>query len=125
MKKIKLTKGLHALVDDEDFDSLNKFKWCACYGSYKGSKVYAIRVGPDGKKIRMHREVMGLKNHHKRVVDHIDADTLDNRKCNLQIVTQKQNMARTRKIKRGRSLNVKIQGTVAEILAQHNPYLND
>ncbi len=27
MKLIPLTQGYHAMVDDEDFDRLNKFKW--------------------------------------------------------------------------------------------------
>ncbi len=57
MKEIQLTQGKVALVDDEDFERLNQFKWCA---HWNGKHWYAIRTVYEGKKktIRMHREIL-------------------------------------------------------------------
>lgn len=99
MAKIKLTKGLWALVDDEDFERVSAFKWCASLES-RGTKHYAIRwIKIDGKpvKVRMHRFVMdqppGMVD--GKVVDHLNDDGLDNRKSNLEIITQEENMRRS------------------------------
>jgi hypothetical protein len=98
MKTIPLPKGKVALVSDEDYERVAAFKWCASLES-RGTKWYAIRrVTVNGKavKIRMHRFVMGLPpgGEDGRVVDHLNHDSLDNRRENLEIVTQEENMAR-------------------------------
>ena len=93
MKEIQLTKGKVALVDDEDFEYLNKFKWCL-RGTGLG-KFYAIRGFRKSKKnnitgsISMHRELM--KPEKGYVIDHLDGNTLNNQKSNLRICTQSQN----------------------------------
>lgn len=89
MKEIQLTKGYVALVDDEDYDSLMRWKWTA-----KESKhtVYAYRkYRKDGKQytITMHRQIMG--NPFGAEVDHIDRDGLNNQRENLRIATHRQN----------------------------------
>lgn len=102
MAEIKLTQNQVAIVDDEDFARLSKFKWHAGW-QWQGKLFYAVRSAPqddDGKqsKIIMHREIMdapaGL------VVDHINHDTLDNRKCNLRICTQSENSMNRKGAKR-------------------------
>ena len=93
MKKILLTQGKFALVDDADFEWLNQWKWCL----YKcGRWEYAKRRGGDGKIIIMHRLIMGLEPGDGQQVDHIDGNRSDNRRCNLRICTNRQNAQNSR-----------------------------
>lgn len=89
MKKIELTKGQYALVDDAFYDYLNQFSWHVCQ-KRKSGKYYAERsIRVNGKKvnIRMHREILQTTKH----VDHINGDTLDNRLENLRECNNSQN----------------------------------
>ena len=92
MKQIVLTQGQYALVDDADYDWLNQYKWCAV--NMKGN-FYAVRMSPrrNGKqnKILMHRQILGLEEGDKRQGDHINHNTLDNRRDNIRICTQQEN----------------------------------
>lgn len=93
MKEIKLSQSKVALVDDEDFEYLNQFKWAACKD---GKTYYAWRcLKPEEKNLRgkhravMHREIMG--NPLNLEIDHIDHDGLNNQKINLRICTRAEN----------------------------------
>lgn len=92
MKEITLTQGKVALVDDEDFEFLNKFKWHA----YKSNNTfYALRNSyyVDDKKrrtIQMHRIILGLKKLEVKC-DHIDRNGLNNQKYNLRPSTNAEN----------------------------------
>ena len=92
MKRIPLTQGKFALVDDADYDRLNKYKWCALKGR---NTWYAVRniIKPDGKRrtISMHREILGLKFGDKRQGDHMDHNGLNNSQDNLRICNNTQN----------------------------------
>jgi hypothetical protein len=88
-KEIKLTQWKVALVDDEDFDELNKYKWCL-WQRWK----YAWRWiwnKDTGKQvwIRMHSFIM--KTPEWMLTDHIDWDWLNNQKSNLRVCTAAQN----------------------------------
>lgn len=96
-RRIKLSKGLYAKVSPEDFERLSKFKWYASLES-RGTKWYAIRR-EKGVKIRMHREILGLGPDPKRlgpVVDHLDDDSLNNQRWNLETKSQPENMKRSK-----------------------------
>ena len=95
-KEIQLTKGKVAIVDDEDFEYLNQWKWYA----HKTNTLnfYAERsMRINGKKtfILMHRVIMNTDKH--LVVDHINGNGLDNTKLNLRNCTNSENI-RNRKI---------------------------
>ena len=90
MKEIKLTQGKVAIVDDEDYDELNKLKWYTNHNY--NDKYYAVHsINKTQKKLKLHRVIMNVTNP-KIVVDHINGDGLDNRKCNLRICSHKENM---------------------------------
>ena len=87
MKEIDLTQGKVALVDDEDYEYLNSFKWhCTTWGYALCSSGYK-----DGKQnlTRMHRWVNETPEGME--TDHINGNKLDNRRCNLRTVTHSQN----------------------------------
>lgn len=82
-----------ALVDDEDFAAVSKFKWSAGQGN---GGVYATRmakVSVNGvrkqKQFSIHRMLMG--DPEGKQVDHINHDTLDCRRANLRVATCSQN----------------------------------
>lgn len=91
-KAIPISGGKVALVDDSDYEYLSKFWWTVrniCGRSYAHRRVSKSRL------IYMHRVIMGLD--HGGIVDHINGDGLDNRRGNLRIVTQRQNVINRRK----------------------------
>lgn len=97
-RKIPLTKGQFAIVDNIDYEMLAGYKWCALR---KGRTFYAERRYETERgvwkqrHISMHRQILdepaGL------CVDHINHNGLDNRRANLRIVTLEQNNWNSRK----------------------------
>lgn len=86
MKFIPLTKGLQAIVDDDDFPRLSQFKWFARVSHHKrGLTWHAARHerGNNGSMVWMHHEVLGVKTR----TDHKNRDGLDNRRQNLRPAT--------------------------------------
>lgn len=105
-KKIPLTKGQVALVDEKDYSYLSSFRWYAKWNR-RNSSFYAARAIrlPNGKQhvLYMHRVVLGLKIEDKRKGDHANRNTLDNRSSNLRIATTEQNNRNSRKRKDNKS----------------------
>ena len=95
MKKIPLGHGEYATVDDQDYNILSKYKWhCddlkrkgyAKRGTYKKGKVIGTK---------MHRQILGLSEGDGKIVDHINRNKLDNRRCNLRICSTSENLMNT------------------------------
>lgn len=90
MKEIQLTQGKFALVDDEDYEWLNQWKWNAC--SY-GKTFYVSRIDKStgvNKKVYMHRLILGLT---EKVIlsDHKDRNGLNNQRDNLRASSRAEN----------------------------------
>lgn len=81
MKKIPLTQGKFAIVDDEDFEFLSQWNWYYLNG-------YAVRSFK-GSKILMHRVINKTPDYLQ--TDHINRNRLDNRKINLRNATVSEN----------------------------------
>jgi len=99
MAQIPLTRGYSTIVDDEDAEWLEQWKW------YYNQK-YACRAVIKNKKqikIMMHRQILGLEKEDKRVSDHISMKTLDNRRCNLRICTRAENVRNTKRQRNNKS----------------------
>lgn len=98
MKTIPLTQHKSALVDDEDYEWLNQWKWCARLKP--SGQCYAVRVKQvNGTKrlIRMHRLILGAKQNQQ--VDHIDHNGLNNTRKNIRLCTASENQWNRRKLK--------------------------
>lgn len=94
MQQIRLTKGRITYVDDDDYEWLSRLSWHVTKSAHN---FYAVRMDAQNEngrtKIWMHRAIMGLKKDDKQVVHHKNGDSLDNRRANLEICTQTQNLS--------------------------------
>ena len=76
-----------ATVDPEYYEILNKYSWCLIR---RNTNFYAC-TSIKGKITRMHHMIIG-KPINGMVTDHIDGNGLNNKKENLRIVTQRENL---------------------------------
>jgi len=88
VRRIPLGKGLFATVDAADYEEVSKYHWYALRGG--SGNVYAATTR-NGKTVYMHRMLMRPGKGY--VVDHIDGNGLNNRRCNLRVCTPAQNLA--------------------------------
>jgi len=87
MKKIPLSRGMEAIVDDADYAWLSQFNWSVVK---KGRFYYAV-MWNGVRKISMHRMILGLGFNDGLDGDHKNHRTLDNRRTNLRAVTRQEN----------------------------------
>ncbi len=79
MGKIRLTRGLITVVDDEDLVELGQNLW---HASKSKGGAYARRCTRSGKTIYLHRQITRCPEHME--VHHIDGNTLNNHRWNLK-----------------------------------------
>jgi hypothetical protein len=103
MKKIPLTQGFAALVDDADFLHLATFNWCVTKGAKK--QPYARRQAPrkNGRQQieLMHRRILAAPEGFE--VDHRDGNGLNNQRYNLRLVPKFRNRQAFRRKSLGKS----------------------
>ena len=85
---IALTQGFIAYVDAADMELVAKYKWRA---KRNGRTTYAIS-DTGGKRVWLHRIVMGVNER----IDHKDNDGLNNRRSNLRVLDNTNNIRRKR-----------------------------
>lgn len=97
MRRIPLTRGQFAIVDDADFDCLNQWSWQAAEylpGSFRAKRgIWKNgRVGT----IFMHRQILGFPQ--GKQIDHRNGDALDNQRSNLRVCDVSKNASNRRLI---------------------------
>ena len=80
----KLLTGETFLFDGEDFQKINSTMW---YRSRQGARGESYVV--DCRDQGLHRVILDAPQ--GKVVDHINLDPLDNRKCNLRLCSHREN----------------------------------
>lgn len=90
MKKILLSQGKFAIVDDCDYKNVKDYNWHFSQGRAKRTGSF------------LHWDIIG-KPEKGFVIDHINRDPLDNRRCNLRICTHRQNILNSSKSKNNTS----------------------
>ncbi len=79
----KLKGGKTFIIDLDDFDKIKNIRWSLETGDYLAGYTES------GKRVRMHRLIANCPK--GSIVDHINHNTLDNRKSNLRICNSKEN----------------------------------
>ena len=81
-----LADGTELMIDTEDISLVEKHHW------YINGNGYMFRRDAKTREpFRINRVILGLTSDDDRVVDHLNHNKLDNRKCNMRIVTQSEN----------------------------------
>jgi hypothetical protein len=99
MKKIPLTHDLFAIVDDYEF--LSQFKWYAIIKTHHTYAAYNKETNDGSRCVYMHRVIAG--DCENKDIDHINGNSLDNRRDNLRICTHAENLRNRRRQKNNNS----------------------
>lgn len=110
---LAITNG-SVIIDEDDLELVEKLRW------HVSSTGYAVWRGyKNGKKqtIRMHRLITNCPN--GMIVDHINHNKLDNRRANLRVCTQSDNMRNKLDLGKGYWLHSQNNNWVVEICGKH------
>ena len=106
MRKINLTKGYVALVDDNDFDRVNQFSWQAHVEFYKSEPKRVRRVSATRRVYHKETQTQTQQYMHRFIlrvtdpaveVDHKNHNGLDNRRNNIRKASHANNQQHCRK----------------------------
>ena len=85
--RVAITEHISVLIDPQDAHVLLGRRWSTFRG--KNGRCY-VNTHISGRTVYLHRLIMNAPEGME--VDHISRDTLDNRRCNLRVVTHHQNL---------------------------------
>lgn len=96
MIQVPLSRGLFALIDDENAAVILQHKWSIRQNKrrFYATRNTSKKTGELKTKVQMHRFIIGAKEGEQ--VDHINGNSLDNRRCNLRIATTSVNRANSK-----------------------------
>lgn len=86
--RLRLPRGYETIIDTEDYSLVSKYKW---YPHIHHGMVYAV----SSNSLRMHRLIMNAPP--DKQVDHINRNGLDNRKQNLRLCSNAENIRNSKK----------------------------
>jgi hypothetical protein len=78
----KKNEIINLIVDEDIYHNLIRFTWCIVSKNYIAARI-------DGNMVRLSRYIMNYDG--KDIIDHINGNIFDNRRCNLRVVTPQQN----------------------------------
>ena len=102
MAEINLSQGKVAIVDDNVYELVFCYRW---HCSSKGYAQHNYREEGRTKPVKMHMFIWELVNGdipEGMQIDHINGNRLDNRLCNLRIVSQRKNQQNRKCHREGR-----------------------
>lgn len=91
MKKISLTQGAFAVIDNADYDKVKGYTWQLSKNQHRRYATSSVHTPMGKRKILMHHLILGVTNAVE--IDHKDRDGLNNRRNNLRVATRAQNQA--------------------------------
>lgn len=94
--RIPLTKDCFALIDESDFSIVGPFKWHVTSRQNRAQQYATRTIGRRDTEVRIYMHNAILNPSDGLLVDHINGNGLDNRRCNLRLCTRSQNCANSR-----------------------------
>lgn len=94
LRRYKGRKSLAVLLDDEDYETVAQHAWWRNVHGYIVGRI-------DGVEVYLHRFIMGEPL--GKVIDHINGNKLDNRRCNLRLCSTQENVRNARRSKNNTS----------------------
>jgi len=88
----------HFFIDGEDFEKVKNYKWCISKGWNDDDFYVVTNLKTKPRGLILHRYLMDCPKN--MIVDHINHNTLDNRKENMRVCTKAQNGMNQKKQKR-------------------------